>query len=46
MKNYPACKGKKIGTDLLHQENMDRGNGIARTLKKLSTSKGDYWIKQ
>ena len=23
-----------------------QGNGVARTLKKLRTPKGDYWIKQ
>ena len=26
--------------------NLDQSNGVARTLKKLCTSKGDYWIKQ
>ena len=30
----------------LTRKRMMRANGVARTLKKLSTSKGDNWIKQ
>ena len=25
---------------------LDKNNGVAKTLKMLRTSKGDYWIKQ
>ena len=29
-----------------NQKKITYSNGIARTLKMLRTSKGDYWIKQ
>ena len=35
-----VCKGYQQTTKVAVS------NGVARTLKKLSTSKGDYWIKQ
>ena len=36
----------KHASKAVFQENLITSNGVAGTLKKLPTSKGDYWIKQ
>ena len=41
-----SCQQKRDESSSCHEETKVGYNGVARTLKKLRTSKGDYCIKQ